>query len=135
MKWIKTGLKIIQENSSQRKKQKQFGLLLISFCCIILVTLFYKNGVLFELKQNLLIGVLIILSLITLILPKTFYPFLFVWFFIGFILGEISSFFILGFLYYCCISPITFFLRLKNKKEENQGWVDKENIIDYKKLS
>lgn len=135
MKWIKIGLKTVQENSSQRKKQKQFGLLLVSLICVILMISFYKKGVLFEFQQNFLIGALVVLSLITFILPKTFYPFLLVWLFVGFVIGEISSFFILGFLYYCCISPITFFLRLKNKEEGNQGWVDKQNIIDYKKLS
>jgi len=135
MKWIKNNYQNIQENSSQRKKQKQFGWLLSFVISLILSISFYKNGFLFDFKQTTLIGVFVFFSFVTLFVPRVFYLLLFIWLFIGLILGEISSFIVMGILYYCFMSPIAYFLQLKNKDEKENGWVDKKNKIDYKKLS
>ncbi len=135
MNWIKNNYAIVEKNSNQRKKQKQFGLLFAVIVAVILVISFYKNGFVMDVKQNILIGVLTFLSLTTLVFPKLFYPFLCIWLSIGFVFGEISSFIILVFLYYCLISPITYFLRLKNKEKQIPTWIDKSDKINYQKLS
>jgi hypothetical protein len=135
MRWIKNIYGEVRENSIQTKKQKQFGLLLLAIMVILLTVSFYKNGFLLDTKQLSLVSSLVSIGLITLLVPKIFYPFLVIWLCIGAVLGEVTSFIILGILYYCFITPITFFLRMKNKKEYNSGWITKQTIVDYKKLS
>jgi hypothetical protein len=134
MSWIKNSYNTVEENSSQRKKQQQFGWLVSFIISLILSLSFYKNGFIFDFKQSILIGVFVSLSIMTLIVPKIFYYILIIWLFIGLILGEISSFIVMGILYYCFMSPIAYFLQLK-KKDKEEGWIDKNNKIDYKKLS
>ena len=121
MRWIKNIYGEVRENSIQTKKQKQFGLLLLAIMVILLTVSFYKNGFLLDTKQLSLVSSLVSIGLITLLVPKIFYPFLVIWLCIGAVLGEVTSFIILGILYYCFITPITCFLRMKNKKEYNSG--------------
>ncbi|MBQ0786984.1 MAG: hypothetical protein KBT69_05765 [Oceanihabitans sp.] len=135
MSWINNIYLSVHKNSIQTKKQKQFGLLLVVIIAILLAISFYKNGFLFDVKQVVLLSSLLLIGVITILIPKLFYPFLVVWLCIGAVFGEISSFIILGILYYCFVTPITLFLRLKSKKEITSGWVTKTNTIDYKKLS
>lgn len=135
MRWIKNIYSEVHQNSIQIKKQNQFGLLLLVIMVVLLMVSFYKNGFLLDTKQLWLASSLVIIGLITFLAPKIFYPFLVIWLCIGAVLGEITSFIILGILYYCFITPITFILRIKNKKEYGSGWITKQNTIDYKKLS
>lgn len=134
MNWINDQCCAIRKNSSQRKKQRQFGGLFLVIIGVLLAVSFFKNGFLLDVKQIVLSSVFFTLSVLTLVLPKILSPFLFIWLFIGFVFGEITSFIIMGILYYCFLSPMVVFLRLKSKKENKNGWINKENKIDYKKL-
>ncbi|WP_299211965.1 SxtJ family membrane protein [uncultured Aquimarina sp.] len=134
MSWIKGVVRIVQDNSSVKRKQQQFGGLLLVLLLLIFCVSVYKDGLLFNPKQ-IYIGISFsLLLIITLLLPILFYPFLFVWLFIGNILGEMSSFVILGIVYYLLFFPITFVLKITNKKKITTGWIDKEESIDYEKL-
>lgn len=134
MSWIKSSLETIRDNSSSKNKQRQFGILVVLFLLLICCVSLYKEGLVYTPKQiSTAIGACIVLIAIFL-QPIIFYPFLFIWLFIGNILGEISSFIILGTVYYFMLSPITFFLKLIHKKKESTGWMDKEESVDYEKL-
>jgi len=134
MSWIKDTVSIVRDNSNDKRKLRQFGGLLVIFLLLIFCVSVYKDGLLFTPKQMYTgIGVVLIL-MITLVLPILFYPFLFIWLFVGNILGEISSFVILGIVYYLLFFPITAVLKITNKKKITTGWIDKEESIDYEKL-
>ncbi|MDH7448040.1 hypothetical protein [Aquimarina sp. 2201CG14-23] len=134
MNWIKGIIDVTKRNSIDKRKQRQFGGLIIAFLLLLFCVSVYKEGLLFIPKQMYTgIGVVLIL-MITLLLPILFYPFLFIWLFVGNILGEISSFVILGIVYYLLFFPITFILKITNKKHNTTGWIDKEESIDYEKL-
>ncbi|WP_405207441.1 SxtJ family membrane protein [Aquimarina sp. LLG6339-5] len=134
MSWISGVIDIVQDNSNAKRKQQQFGGLVLVLLLLIFCFSVYKDGFIFNAKQiNTTIGFMGV-SIITLLLPMLFYPFLFVWLFVGNILGEISSFVILGIVYYLLFFPITFVLRITNKKKATTGWIDKKESIDYEKL-
>ncbi len=132
MNWIKTVLNKILQNSSNTTKQKQFGYLISGILCCVLGWSIYKNGFIWDIKQIVLSSLILLNLGVTLILPKVFFPILYVWFIIGEVLGQISSFVILGILYYLIFSPITILMRIFNKKTiYRAGWIDKKEDIDY----
>lgn len=134
MNWIKHTIKTIKGISSEKKKQQQFGGLIVTFLLIIFCISVYKEGWWVNQKQVLTIIGIIAFSIFLFFLPVIFFPFLFIWLFIGNILGEISSFVILGIMYYLFFTPIVFCLKLTGKKKNIKGWIDKEATIDYHKL-
>ncbi|MBQ4804091.1 hypothetical protein J8L88_14610 [Aquimarina sp. MMG015] len=134
MSWISGVIDIVQDNSNAKRKQRQFGGLVLVLLLLIFCVSVYKDGFIFNAKQTNAAISFMVVSIITILLPILFYPFLFVWLFVGNILGEISSFVILGIVYYLLFFPITFVLRITNKKKATTGWIDKKESIDYEKL-
>lgn len=134
MSWINTTIKTVYKHSLDSKKQRQFGVIILGVLVLILGVSIYKEGWLFSTKQ-LVTGIgSIIMLIVILIIPKLLSPFLLLWLFIGNILGEISSFIILGIVYYLMLCPITLIQRMMGKKTSPKGWIDKKEIIDYEKL-
>jgi hypothetical protein len=129
---IKNTLKSIIENTSQRKKQRQFGWLLMVICFIILFLSLKKEGLYFDVLQKKISIAISIIALITFLVPKLFYPFLFGWLLLGAFLGAVSSFIVLSVIYYLFLTPIVFLGRLKHKSKA--GWITKEESINYEKL-
>ncbi|GAA0729681.1 hypothetical protein GCM10009430_40060 [Aquimarina litoralis] len=132
MSWIKDNISIVKKNSLNKKKQRQFGSLIVAFLLLVFFVSVYKEGLVFNDKQKISFFVSSLLVIFTWVFPIIFFPFLFIWLFIGNILGEITSFVILGIVYYVLFTPISLFL----KKKENTGWIEK-NIdadVDYEKL-
>lgn len=100
MNSIKNTLKSVIENTSQRKKQRQFGWLLMVICFVILFLSLKKEGFYFDVLQKKISIAISIIALITLLVPKLFYPFLFIWLLLGDFLGLISSFILLSIIYF-----------------------------------
>lgn len=134
MSWIKQTLKTVRDTSIDKNKLKQFAGIVIAFLLFLFCLSVYKKGLLFHQKQILIASVIGILTILLFLVPLIFSPFLFVWLFVGNILGEISSFIILGIIYYLFFTPISLIIRLKKKKKTIKGWIDKKETIDYKKL-
>ncbi|MHA7057588.1 SxtJ family membrane protein [Aquimarina sp. M1] len=134
MNWIKSNFSIVKKNSLDKKKQKQFGGLVTVFLLAVYFVSVYKNGLVFNDKQIITLVSAIVLGGLVLLRPVIIFPFLFIWLFLGNILGEISSFIILGIVYYLLFTPISFFLKMKRKKNDHIGWLDKNGNIDYEKL-
>lgn len=134
MNWIKREYVRNKKMSHQIKKQREFGGVLLVFAVLILVVSFYKLGFVFNFKQSILMVLIFLLLGITILLPKMLMPLLLVWFIIGTVLGEITSFVVMGILYFCLISPISLILKLKRKKEK-PGWKERKGTINYQKLS
>lgn len=134
MNWIKNKIRKSIEISSELKKQKQFGFLVNAFLLLLLIKSFYKCDFLFDFKQNSLIISLIAVVSITFLKPNLLRPILFFWMFLGQILGETMSFIVFAITYYVFLTPIVSFTKLFEKKTENNGWIDKQNKIDYTKL-
>ncbi|WP_394801778.1 SxtJ family membrane protein [Tenacibaculum ovolyticum] len=132
MNSIKNTLKSVIENTSQRNKQRQFGWLLMVICFVILFFSLKKEGFYFDVLQKKISIAISIIALITLLVPKLFYPFLFIWLLLGDFLGLISSFILLSIIYYLFLTPIVFFGRLKHKCKA--GWITKEESSNYEKL-
>lgn len=134
MNWIKNKLLKSKEIASITKKQKQLGLLVVIFLFLVLLKSVYNLGFTFNSIQSFLMVGIIFLLLVLLIKPIVLKPFLIVWMLIGQILGEVSSFLVLGITYFVFLTPIVILNKLLERKRENKGWVDKQNKIDYTKL-
>ncbi len=132
MNWIKETFNKILQNSIKAIKQKQFGYLVSGILLCFLGLSIYNNGFVWDIKQIVLSTIILFNLGITMICPKIFFPILFIWFVIGELLGQISSFIILAILYYLVFSPITIIMRVFNKKTIYKAeWIDKKEIIDY----
>ncbi|MBQ4821786.1 SxtJ family membrane protein [Aquimarina sp. MMG016] len=134
MNWIKSNFNTVKKNSLDKKKQRQFGVLVIALLLAIFFVSVYKDGLIFNNKQIITVVSSLVLGGLLLLLPILIFPFLFIWLFVGNILGEISSFVILGIVYYLLFFPITSVLKITNKKKITTGWIDKKESIDYEKL-
>ncbi len=136
MQWIKNSFKTISINSLNSKKQKQFGYLFSAFLILFSSISIYKNGLIFNTKQNIALVLLVFFITSTLFFSKGLYPLLFIWFSIGELLGKVSSFTILAFIYFAIFTPITFVLNILNKKIKYRAkWVDRSDTINYENLS
>lgn len=135
MNWIKDQLNNIKNNSLGSKKQRQFGFLLLFILALIIGISIYKDGFIFNSKQQLCTMLFALFLGITFVFPKIFTPVLFLWLIFGAIIGEISSFIILGIIYYFFFSPITIVLRVfKKEKTYKPKWIERKEIINYEKL-
>lgn len=134
MSWIKNTLETLEKNSKDKGKQRQFGVLVIAFLLLLFFVSVYKEGLILNSKQLYTITGSALTGIVMFFIPVIFYPFLFIWLFIGNILGEISSFIILGIVYYALFTPITFILKIINRKKVTTGWINREESIDYEKL-
>lgn len=136
MKWTKAIVKSVHQNSQNSKKQKQFGYLLVLVLVVYLGISFYKKGIIFDTKQTVALGLLLVCILIIIIHKKLFYPILFLWLLIGEILGKITSTIVLSIIYFLLFTPISLLLNSINKKKYYKPqWFDKNNKIDYENLS
>ncbi|MDO6596432.1 SxtJ family membrane protein [Oceanihabitans sp. 2_MG-2023] len=136
MNWIKTTLSKIIETSKSPKKQKEFGYLSAFVIFIILGISIYKNGLVLNQSQIFIGSSLLLILLITFTLKRIFLPFLTLWLLVGELLGFVTSYFIMGIVYFTLFSPISLLLRLfKKEKTYKAAWVLVDRKIDYKKLS
>lgn len=136
MNWIKNTLSTINTNSLSAKKQKQFGYLLLVILTLFLGILIYKNGLTFNSKQNIVLVLIITFSITAFFFSKLLYPLLIVWFFIGEVLGKVTSFSILAIVYFIIFTPITTLLSSRGKaKRYPAKWIDRIDSINYEELS
>lgn len=136
MNWIKLLVVKAKENSSLRKIQLQFLVILFIAAMSIIVYQWYQKNWSY---QVMLISTCLILLIsgIIYVKPVILKPILFIWLLLGLFLGEITSTIIIGIIFYFLFFPITFILRMKNRKKEiyRSRWVFRENdTIDYHKL-
>ena len=95
MKWIKKILNEVLYQSEQKKKQKQFGLLIFIILVIYLGFSLYRNAWALNTTHSYLISIILSSILITLLKPKLYKYLLYSWLFLGMLFGEVSSFLIL----------------------------------------
>ncbi len=126
MSWIKRTYRQVEALSSQRRKQRQFIILMTIIGTFLALFQWYKE-VPFENTLYVTGGVLL-----TWIYPKGWYIPLILWFFIGKVLGEITSTIVLGVVFYLLFFPITFVRRLMLPSDES-GWVKVNEEVDYTK--
>jgi predicted membrane protein len=130
LNWIKSNHNKNLDLSNVIKKQKQFGWL-ITVCLIIFASVRFFDEA--ALSTSLIVSVTL-LVLATLYYSKILKPILYVWMWVGSILSEISSFIILGLIYYLLFVPITILFRIK-KKPPISGWQKKlETNQNYEAL-
>ena len=100
MNWIKTTLSKVIEASKSPKKQKEFGYLSAVIIFIILGISIYKNGLLLN-QSQVFIGIsLLLVLLVTFALKRVFLPFLTLWLLVGELLGFVTSYIIMGVVYF-----------------------------------
>ncbi|HSZ32066.1 MAG TPA: SxtJ family membrane protein [Puia sp.] len=114
-------------------QSKEFGLaavLVTSFLAIHFRDFNYMKGA-------------FVLTVLTMFLPSVFYPFSFCWFGIGKILGNISSYLVLGTIYFLIVVPVGFIRRISGnddlnlkqfKKSRNSAMTDRNHIFNDKDL-
>ncbi|WP_299887558.1 SxtJ family membrane protein [uncultured Lacinutrix sp.] len=136
MNWIKSILEKVLQSSRQPKKQKEFGYLLLVVLVIVFGVSIYKNGIVLNQSQIIIITAFFLILFITFTIRRILLPFLIIWLLIGELLGVISSFLIMGAVYFVLFSPISLILRLSRKdKPYKPEWKTVTRKIDYKKLS
>jgi len=126
----------LKNNSGKKKIQRQFLYILLLVSVVYFCVGYWKFN--FTSSQVLIgLGIVLAISILCYVLPILLKPFLFIWLLLGMLLGEISSFVILGIVYYLLFFPITFTIRkLRKKRPDTPRWYSREqDIIDYKKLS
>ena len=118
MNWIKHIINIALHQSSHKRKQMQFiGLILIILVGLSFVK--WQQEEIYSLPLLLATGSLFLL----LFKPIIVKPILAGWLVLGGLLGEVSSFIILGFLYFVFLTPASF-LKKKNTYKGNWKNVD-----------
>jgi len=134
MHWIKTIFIKVLSTAKLPKKQKEFGYLLSLVILIALGLSFYKNGLVSN--QIYLVITLVVILFITFTIKRILLPFLLLWLLFGELLGIITSFLIMSFVYFVLFSPIAIVLRfIKKEKVYKPEWKTVSRKIDYKKLS
>jgi hypothetical protein len=101
-------------------KQKQFGWLITVALLLIATFQWYTLDSINIMLLPVSAGTLIL----SFVYPKSFSTLLYTWMWIGSIMSEISSFLILGIIYYLLFVPITILFRIK-KKTPPSGWQQK----------
>lgn len=134
MNWIKDNYLTATEVSSNKKKQRQFGFLMISILFFVLIKSVYIVGLFINSKQLVVCMLIVLILTFILLKPLFFYPFLLIWIFIGAVLGEITSFLVYVITYFVFLTPIVLVMHIFNKKQTNKGWIVKNNKVDYTKL-
>ncbi|MDY8138856.1 SxtJ family membrane protein [Aquimarina sp. 2201CG5-10] len=136
MNWIKLLYAKAITNSSLRKIQIQFLVILFVATIGVIGYQFYIQN--WTLNTSLIAtGVIALVFGIIYKKPIVLKPLLLIWLLFGLLLGEITSTIILGFIFYFLFFPITFILRVKNRKKQttHPRWILRENDqIDYNKL-
>lgn len=126
----------LRQNADRKKIQRQFLLILLLVAFSYFGYKFWKQGF----ADNTLLfglGITIVSGSMLYFIPILLKPLLYLWLLLGMVLGEITSFILLGIIYYLVFFPITFILRKSSKKEpyDRPKWRSREvDIIDYKKM-
>ena len=134
--WWTNFFEKLRKNSAKKRIQRQFLLILVVFALGYLGYGYWKHF--FSIQQALLgLGVTFLFGLVLYILPRLLKPLLYLWLLLGMLLGEITSFILLGIIYYLLFFPITFILRVTRKNTlGTPKWHTRlEDVIDYRKLS
>tara|TARA_R110002012_G_scaffold208631_6_gene378779 strand:- start:1481 stop:1891 length:411 start_codon:yes stop_codon:yes gene_type:complete len=136
MNWIKTTYSKLYKTSILKKKQKDFGFLVLVVSTLMFAYNLYKNGLVLDTEVYTLILLFSLVLIITFVYRKLFVPFLFLWLLIGEILGAITSTVIIAIIYFLLFSPIVLILRLFRKEGVYKPeWKTVSRVIDYTKLS
>lgn len=125
MNWISTLHKESVALASKRSKQLQFAALLYAIFALI----FYRVYGFTPPFYYRMIGVSI-MALGWFLLPQLLYPVLFLWFFIGKVVGEFVSAILLSLLYFLFIWVAKIFVKWRAEP----GWKDHEGEGDYTKM-
>jgi hypothetical protein len=126
MNWIKVAWEKSVKDSSMKRKQRQFALLII-----VLLGLFYWRQWDYLVLTMHPFYLIAAYPLIGLVIPIILKPTLLIWLLIGNIMAEISSFILLFLMYYLLALPIKFFL----KSKPEPGWTMQDKVeSDYKNL-
>ena len=114
-------------------QSKEFGLV------AVLVTSFLA----FHLRDYNYMKAAFALTALTMLLPSVFYPFSFCWFGIGKILEIISSYLVLGAIYFLIVVPVGFIRKISGKddlnlkqfkKSRDSAMTDRNHIFSDKDL-
>lgn len=114
---------------TSNEQAKEFGLI------AVLVTSFLA----FHFRDYNYIKIAFLLTLLTILLPRVFYPLSFCWFSLGRILGNISSYIILGGIYFVVVVPIGLIRRISGKdslqlkqfkKNRYSAMTDRSHVFD-----
>ena len=136
MNWIKNILITINKNGLKKAKQKQFGYLIIFVLVLFFCVSVYKHGLVYNAKQQTVLVVFTFVTIVTFLQPILLYPFLIIWFFIGEVLGKLTSFLILAIVYYLLLTPIVFILNIFGDKSKYPAkWIERQDTINYDSLS
>lgn len=122
--WIKKTHKKQVSFSRQHKNLRWFVAIL---AIISLLYLLFFNS-----SENRLLPSLIVLSgaVIILIVPRLISPILYLWMWVGGILGEIIAFTFFVVIYYLVLFPISWFI----KKQVELGWQKKDTFGEHSNM-
>ena len=124
MNWIKNTSNSALKIAGQKAKQKQFLWMVSAIYLIVFSIQFYNNNI-----SLYLLGTSIITLVLSFIVSKIAFPFLYIWMIIGSILSEISSTIILASLYFLAFLPIKLF---KLQKQTKSGWIKVNSETNFK---
>lgn len=122
--WIKKTHEKQLDFSSRHKNLRWFTAILT---VIILAYFLFINP-----TENRLLTALLILSgaALTLIIPRTISPILYLWMWLGGLLGEMIAFFFFVLIYYVVLFPISWFI----KRHTEVGWQKKNTFGDHRNM-
>ena len=130
--WIKNNHKRNLGLSNHKLKQRQFGWMLTLICVVFCVYSFVVKdvGSVFWIS----LGGATLALLLSFFMSFILKPVLYIWFWVGAVMSEISSFIILGVIYYLLFAPVTLLFRIKRQVPVN-GWQNpKETKSAYEDL-
>jgi len=90
-------------------QSKEFGLVAVLFMSFLA----------FHFRDYNYMKAAFILTVLTMFLPSVFYPFSFCWFGLGKILGNISSYLLLGGIYFLIVVPVGLIRKIAGKDDLN----------------
>lgn len=134
--WWTRFFKKLQKNTNSKKIQRQF-LLILAFIVFAIIGYSFWKQLFAETVLFLSLVISIISCILLYFLPLLLKPVLFVWLLLGMLLGELTSFVLIGIIYYLLFFPITFILRRSRKGDnfDKPMWRSrKDDLLDYKKL-
>ncbi len=134
--WWTRLLKKLRKNTNSTKIQRQF-LLILAFIVFAIIGYSFWKQLFSETALFLSLAISIVSVVLIYFLPLLLKPVLFVWLLLGMLLGELTSFLLLGVIYYLLFFPITFILRRSSKgdKYDTPKWRSrKDDLLDYRKL-
>ena len=126
MNWLERTYQKILHQSASKRMQRQLIALLFVINAIILTVYFLDN--IYHNYTPILLTVSVVLIILFFTFPIVFRPLLFVWLFIGRIIGEITSTVVLSVIYFIFIVPMNWF---RKKTTPPKGWVNSKNSDNF----